>query len=92
MQPDANADSSDRALHALMLNMWDKVTLRGGDMEGDAMTQELVVSLMNKQENSLKQLNRFTAELSKNKKEQDKKREALMRSFDEQVRSFDEQD
>jgi hypothetical protein len=84
MQPDANADSSDRALHALMLNMWDKVTLRGGDMEGDAMTQELVVSLMNKQENSLKQLNRFTAELSKNKKEQDKKREALMRSFDEQ--------
>ncbi len=83
MQPDAKADSSDKALHALMLNMWDKVNLKGGGMDDDAMTQELTISLMNKQENSLKQLNRFSAEFSKNKKEQDKKREALMSSFED---------
>jgi hypothetical protein len=83
MQPDANADSSDKALHALMLNMWDKVSLKGGAMDDDAMTQEIVIGLLNKQENSLKQINRFSSELSNIKKEQDKKREALLHSFDD---------
>jgi hypothetical protein len=83
MQPDANADSSDKALHTLMLNMWDKISLKGGAMDDDAMTQEIVIGLLNKQENSLKQLNRFSSELSKIKKELDRKREALMHSFDD---------
>jgi hypothetical protein len=54
-----NADSSRAAVLSASKNMWQDMVLTGGDFTGGAVTFSMEVNLVNKNTNSLKQLNTY---------------------------------
>jgi hypothetical protein len=59
MGPDEKADSTDKRMHALSLQTWDNVILKGGDFEDGALLLDLQINMKDKTTNSLKQLNSY---------------------------------
>lgn len=60
----AGKDSAGQVAYDASLKMWDNILWKGGDMNGDIMTQSFEINLVDKSTNSLKQLNQYTAKLS----------------------------
>ena len=59
------SDSSARAAIDASINMWQDIVMTGGGEEGDAFLGEAEVNLVDKNTNSLKQLNKYLDTISK---------------------------
>lgn len=71
------ADSTSLQEYNLNLKMWDNVVISGGNFKDDAINQHWEINMMDKNTNSLKQLNNYSNEMnliSKNKRETDKRK------------------
>ena len=51
--------------HNLNMKMWDNVIISGGNFKDDGLTQHWEINMMDKNTNSLKQLNTYSDEMSK---------------------------
>jgi hypothetical protein len=58
-------DSSGRAMLELSTNMWQDVVMTSGGQKDDAFTGEVEINLIDKNTNSLKQLNKYIDSMSK---------------------------
>ncbi len=67
-------DSSAKVLYDASVKMWDNAYMKGGKYEDGGISQYAEVNLMDKNTNSLKQLNLYLGLVSKLKMESDKKR------------------
>lgn len=67
-------DSSAKVLYDASIKMWDNAYMKGGKYEDGGLSQYAEVNLMDKNTNSLKQLNQYMGLVSKLKMESDKKR------------------
>lgn len=72
------ADSLDKAAYDASLKMWDNLLATGGDFSNGAITQHLEVNLVDKNTNSLKQLNTYLGTMGNIEK---KKKEANPSTF-----------
>jgi hypothetical protein len=68
-------DSSAKVFYDASLKLWDNIYMKGGDYEGAGMNSNIEIDLMDKNTNSLKQLNQYLGLVSKIKMENDKKRD-----------------
>ncbi len=59
MKPKATADSLDVATYNASVKMWDNLLISGGDFKDGGLTQHWEVNLLDKNSNSLKQLNTY---------------------------------
>ena len=59
MKPKATADSLDVATYNASVKMWDNLLISGGDFKDGGLTQHWEVNLLDKNTNSLKQLNSY---------------------------------
>ncbi|MEP6711466.1 MAG: DUF4836 family protein [Ferruginibacter sp.] len=59
MKPDATVDTLGYAAYDASLKMWDNLLATGGEMSNGAITQHIEVNLVDKNTNSLKQLNNY---------------------------------
>ncbi|MEO7446538.1 MAG: DUF4836 family protein [Ferruginibacter sp.] len=64
LQNRAFPDSLDKLSLEASLNTWDHLIFSGGDLDGDAAKQHAEIILVNKNENSLKQLNNYAGIMS----------------------------
>jgi len=72
MKDDGRRDSLDNEIFAASLKMWDNLLAKGGEFKDGAMVQHIEVNLIDKNTNSLKQLNSYLGVVSaieKKKKE-----------------------
>jgi hypothetical protein len=67
------ADSSAKAVYDASLKMWDNIYIKGGKFEDGGITQNWEINLMDKNTNSLKQLNQYMGLVGKLKMEEHKK-------------------
>jgi hypothetical protein len=67
------------------MKVWDNLIVRGGEMKGSAATQHVEINMVNKTENSLKQLNTYAATMSNIMNEHKKKEEAFRKNADTTV-------
>ena len=71
----ANRDSSAKAVYDASVAFWDNVYMKGGDYDDGGMTGSYEINLMDKNTNSLKQLNKYIGTLGLiAKKEKEKER------------------
>ena len=63
MKPSAGTDSLALAGFDASLKMWDNLIIKGGELKGGAVTQHWEVNLVDKNTNSLKQLNKYAASM-----------------------------
>jgi Domain of unknown function (DUF4836) len=68
-------DSSAKVFYDASVKLWDNIYMKGGDYEDGGMVQNIQIDLMDKNTNSLKQLNQYLGLVSKIKMENDKKRD-----------------
>jgi len=70
---EAAKDSSARIVYDASLKLWDNIKVKGGNFSDDAMQQHIEVNLVDKNTNSLKQLNQYFFTISEMVKEKQKK-------------------
>jgi hypothetical protein len=75
LESNFSKDSSAKVIYDASLKIWENVYIKGGDYDDGGITQSVEVNLMDKNTNSLKQLNQYLGLLSKIKMENDKKNE-----------------
>jgi hypothetical protein len=75
LESNLSKDSSAKVIYDASVKMWDNAYMKGGKYEDGGITQTAEINLMDKNTNSLKQLNQYLGLLSKLKMENDKKRE-----------------
>ncbi|MFT3681472.1 MAG: DUF4836 family protein [Ferruginibacter sp.] len=83
---EASKDSTAQAIYEASLKMWDNVLWKAGKMEGDVMTQNVEINLLDKSVNSLRQLNEYSNKLSllyKQKKQQEEAARIAYEDFEE---------
>jgi hypothetical protein len=68
-----SADSSAKVIYDASLKMWDNMYIKGGKYEDGGITQNWEINLIDKNTNSLKQLNQYIGLIGKIKIESDKK-------------------
>lgn len=76
-------DSSAKVLYDASIKMWDNAYMKGGKYEDGALSQYAEINLMDKNTNSLKQLNQYLGLVSKLRMESDKKRAVADIQMDE---------
>ncbi|MBP6022150.1 DUF4836 family protein [Ferruginibacter sp.] len=74
-ESEATKDSTAKAVYDASLKMWDNVYMKGGSYSGGGITQTMEINLIDKNTNSLKQLNQYLGTLGQLKMESDKKME-----------------
>jgi hypothetical protein len=78
-------DSSGKALYDISLKTWDNLLWKGGEVNGDALTQSFEINLMDKNTNSLKQLNLYAAQLAGLQLQKRRKQKEDMMAFEDAV-------
>jgi len=73
--------SAPRPLYDASIMMWQDITMRGGDFKNNISEAEFEVNLVDKNTNSLKQLNQYIDKLSAAREQMKKNREAGMRDL-----------
>jgi hypothetical protein len=71
-EKEATKDSSAKVAYDASLKMWDNIYMKGGNYDDGGMNSTIEIDLMDKNANSLKQLNQYLGLLSKIKMEKDK--------------------
>ena len=61
LKPKVTADSIDRATYDASIKMWDNLYISGGNFKDGGITQHWEINLMDKNTNSLKQLNSYSS-------------------------------
>lgn len=77
---EAYRDSSAKIIYDASLKFWDKAYMKGGKFEDGGMTQSMEINLVDKNTNSLLQLNQYiglVAKVAKQRKMQEDKRDIL---------------
>lgn len=74
-ESEAAKDSTAKAVYDVSLKMWDNVYMKGGSYSGGGITQTIEINLIDKNTNSLKQLNQYLGTIGQLKIESDKKME-----------------
>ncbi len=74
-ESEATKDSTAKAVYDASLKMWDDVYMKGGSYSGGGITQTMEINLIDKNTNSLKQLNQYLGTLGQLKIEKDKEME-----------------
>lgn len=64
MKDETPKDSIGKAMYDASTKMWDNLIMTGGNMKGDAMKGHFEVNLVDKNTNSLKQLNTYASQMS----------------------------
>ena len=64
MKPKATADSLDVEIYNASIKMWDNLLISGGNFKDGGITQHWEANMMNKNSNSLKQLNSYLGTMS----------------------------
>ncbi|MEO6406122.1 MAG: DUF4836 family protein [Ferruginibacter sp.] len=67
------------------LKIWDNMVVKGGEIKGDAATQHVEINLVNKTDNSLKQLNEYAGVMSGIMNSRKKQQEAFWNHSDTTV-------
>jgi hypothetical protein len=84
-ESDATKDSTAKIIYDASLKIWDNVYMKGGNYEDGALTQTVEINLMDKNTNSLKQLNQYLGYVGQIVEEKKKQRELLDLSSDVQT-------
>lgn len=64
MKPKTDADSASVAMYNASLKMWDNMILNGGNFKDGGITQHWEINMLDKNTNSLKQLNTYVGFMS----------------------------
>lgn len=86
--PTVESDSTAKVVHALSIKMWDNLLWKGGEFKDNGIHQHMEINLMDKNQNSLKQLNDYAnkiSELIKAQKDKDREEMKRMMGSDETV-------
>jgi Domain of unknown function (DUF4836) len=75
---EAGKDSSGKAVYDASVAFWDNANMKGGDYDDGGMTSHYEINLMDKNTNSLKQLNQYLGKLGAIAKKQKEKRDKEM--------------
>src|SRR5262249_27313463 len=59
------SDGNSKSAMAESIKIWDNVIMTGGELDGGSMTSNFEINLMDKNTNSLKQLNQYTNAMTK---------------------------
>ncbi|MEO7264404.1 MAG: DUF4836 family protein [Ferruginibacter sp.] len=78
-------DSLEAATLDASMKVWDNLIIKGGEMKGSAATQHVEINMVNKTENSLKQLNNYAGVMSNIMNEHKKKKDAFYNNLDTTV-------
>ena len=73
--PDGASDSSKKVVYDASLKMWDNLYYKGGNYSDGGLSQTIEINLMDKNTNSLKQLNQYGAILALLAEEKKRKNE-----------------
>jgi Domain of unknown function (DUF4836) len=84
-ESDATKDSTAKIIYDASLKIWDNVYMKGGNYEDGALTQTVEINLMDKNTNSLKQLNQYLGYVGQIVEEKKKQMELLDLSSDVQT-------
>jgi hypothetical protein len=76
-------DSMETAIYEASINMWDNVWWKGGDFNNESITQSIEINLIDKNINSLKQLNKYSNTLSALYREKQKKQKEDMMAYED---------
>lgn len=79
LERNLTADSSMKKAHEASLAFWDNAYMKGGDYSNGGMTSSFEINLMDKNTNSLKQLNQYIGKLGIIAKKEKEKRDAEMK-------------
>ena len=82
---EATKDSSGKAALDASMKFWDNISMKGGDMSSDAITQTVEINLVDKTTNSLKQLNQYASKLSEIYKATKEKQKADMMAYEDSM-------
>lgn len=66
--PVSETDSANRAMYDATVAMWESMTMKGGNFEDGGIEQEIEITLMDKNTNSLKQLNNYISKMAATQK------------------------
>jgi len=78
-------DSATKVLYDVSLKTWDNILWKGGEFKDGAITQFFEVNLMDKNTNSLKQLNQYAGKLAEVQLQKRKKQKEDMMAFEDAV-------
>ena len=73
LESNFSKDSSTKIIYDASLKMWDNIYIKGGNYEDGGTTKSIEINLMDKNTNSLKQLNQYLGLLGKQKMESHKR-------------------
>jgi hypothetical protein len=76
MQSEMTKDSSAKVIYDASLKIWDNIYIRGGQFEDGAFNYSFEVNLVDRNVNSLKQLNQYLGEVGRVMEEKNKRSEA----------------
>lgn len=79
-ESEAAKDSTSKAMYDLSVKMWENVFLTGGKYTNGGLTQQFEINLVDKNTNSLKQLNNYISTIASLAKEHEKK---MMEKFNQ---------
>ncbi len=77
MQTNMTMDSSERIVYDASLKMWDNIYIKGGDYDDGALSYDVEANLLDKNTNSLKQLNQYLGTMAPFMKEKHDKFKAM---------------
>lgn len=82
-----SSDSLDKIIYDASLKTWDNILFKGGDYKDGAAQSNFEINLMDKNTNSLKQLNQYLIVISKVMKDKEKKRKEDMMALEDALKS-----
>ncbi len=78
-------DSADKALYDISLKTWESIIWKGGEFKEGALTQSFEINLLDKNTNSLKQLNQYAGKLAEIQVQKKRKQKEDMMAFEDAV-------
>ncbi len=85
---EAAKDSSAKIIYDASLKMWDNILIKGGEFNDGAAEQSMEINLIDKNSNSLKQLNQYFAVIGKIAKEKQKKQQEDMMALEDAMQEI----
>lgn len=82
-ETEASKDSSGKVIYDASVKLWDNITIKGGELKNNAITQTFEINLVDKSTNSLQQLNQYAIKLSEIIIAKQKKQKEDMMAFED---------
>lgn len=88
MIPQNEIDSSNRLIYDVSLKTWDDIVMSGGDFSDGGFTYNVDINMMDKNTNSLKQLNNYFGQIAPSIIEKKRKEDADRKVVDEMMKKM----